>query len=401
MTAELVADVAVIGGGPAGSIAAACLAAAGLDTVLVDRPRPPVTRLQCIGRDAYRLLVELAGRRTVDDAVSVASSLCVRWARADASAAPVETQQLIVDREVLDPTLRAWAIRSGARFVGGSAARLRAVGAVGAAGDRYLLPVRTERADVQVIARAAVLAAGRAGALGTRRRLLAPRTIALVAEVALGPTADRGVPADLCVEALHDGWLWLARDGDRLLVVAVTAPIAKADAPRQVANMLHEASVLLGVERVPLDGHAVQVVDVTPSVSSMPPPARVHLVGDAAVFLDPLSGHGLSVAIRSAVQTVDALCHLGPDAARVEVVRDPLAVATEHHAMAQEYYRLGAQRFATPFWAARAGPITPGRSTREARRVAHVDADVVTDLGRQVEQAVGPTTDPVPFDLRA
>ncbi len=374
MVAQLIADVAVIGGGPAGAITAARLAAGGLDTVLVDRPRPPVTRLQCIGRDAYRLLVELAGRPTVDDAVSVASTLCVRWAREESAGAPVETRQLVINREVLDPSLRAWAIRSGARFVAGTAGQPSTIG------DRHLLPVRNGHTDMQIIARAAVVAAGRTGGLGVRRTLLAPRTIALVAEVASAPTAQRRAPADLCVEALHDGWLWLARSRDQLLVVAVTGPIAKHRAPQQIASMLHEASVLRGVELGGVDGHAVQVVDVTPSVISRPPRERVHLVGDTAVFLDPLSGHGLSVAIRSAVQTADALCRLGPDAARVEVVREPRAVAVEHRAIAQEYYRLGAERFATPFWAARADHITPVASTHEASRVAHVDADVVTEL---------------------
>ncbi len=347
----MTADVVVVGAGPAGSIAAARLAAAGIDTVLVDHRRPVVTELQTLTLDAYRLLVDLAGREILADAVQVAESMCVRWRPSDAAAPPVRVEQLLVDRSSLDSSLRAFAVRAGARLVLGRVSAIE--GSNNARSHRIVTSVN----GLDIVSRSVIVAAGRTGTLGARRRKLAPRTIALLARF---ETSNEALPAHLCIEALRDGWIWATRHDRGAFIVAVTSPVAHRELTERLRTMTGQASLLKELTGCAFDISAI--VDATPSVSARTPVPGVHEIGDAALFLDPLSGHGLSAAIRSAVQTTDSLVRAGIDIDAVTVVRETTALAAHHQSIAKVFYIDGATRFSTPFWCDRA-TTTPSTSS--------------------------------------
>ncbi len=333
---ELRVDVVVVGAGPAGSVAAARLAAAGLDVVLVDRRRPPVTPVQTLTADAYRLLVELTGAALISDSVHQVESMCVRWGSSSANEAPVAVEQLIVERFGFDASLHAWAVRSGVRVVFGWATEIA---------ERHTR-IETPTGVLTVTSRASILATGRSDALGARRDSTAPRTLALHGAVS-GNSA-----AAMCIEALAHSWLWSVNHGGRLHVVATTAVIPKSMQRTAMQGLLDHSTLLFDCV---VDG-PIEALDVTPSINVRSAVERLHVIGDAALFLDPLSGHGLSAAIRSAVQLTDSLLADGVDTPHVRVVRDPAGLAAHHVALGLAYYREAAGRFATPFWCERATP---------------------------------------------
>lgn len=351
----MIADVVVVGAGPAGSIAAARLAAAGIDTVLVDHRRPAVTEVQTLTVDAYRLLVELGGRDMLADSVRVAESMCVRWRASDAAAPPIRAEQLVVERSLLDSSLRAFAVRSGTRIV------LGRVGTIDGLSDGGSHRIVASADGLHIVSRSVIVAAGRTDALGARRTKLAPRTIALVARF---ETASGALPTHLCIEAVRDGWIWATKHDHAALIVAVTSPVARRAHTERLRTMTVQASLLKGLTGCPFDISAI--VDVTPSISARTPAPGIHEIGDAALFLDPLSGHGLSAAIRSAVQTTDSLLRDGIDVDAVAVVRETTALAARHGSIANAFYVDGAARFATPFWCDRAASNIEASNNLEA-----------------------------------
>lgn len=332
VVAEVEAEVAVVGGGPAGALAARQLATFGLQVALLHRFRARRQHLgESLSASAPRLLASYGLTLPESLYAPRPSDHFVRW-RGREERIPAQPEpgagegQRLVRRDRLDAWALSEAERAGVHIVSGSAALAPPLPRE----DRAALRVRRKGAgDLQVVAGALVDASGRRGVL-TRPDREAPafRTTALTAHFAPGPR-----DATL-IEAFPDGWVWSAPviGGRRDVTVMLDADTAAAGDPEE---RYREA-----IRRVDLDGFVtgapvtpVRAADVTPyrlrsAVATRAEGRRFPIVavGDAASALDPLSGLGVMKAMDSGLTAAI-------------VLRTALA-RTAHAALALDFHRV-------------------------------------------------------------
>ena len=311
--ARLECDVLVVGAGPAGSAAAAALAAQGRDVLLVEasaHPRPKACAEYASPRIAEELLrlglpdaawrgdaLPLAGMRVIrgDDAVNVRYR-DIQGARTAWG----------LDRLTFDAALAAHAVASGAR--------LRELTTFdGLRWDEGTVTgarLRMTDGPVEVACRTLIGADGARSAvarkLGVERPVRAPRRLGMVAHYeGLPDLADHG--------EMHVGQGWyvgLAPLGGGRLNVGMALPLdgdARRPASRRfeaaIAGIPAVAERLAGSRRLtPIRG----VSPIGHRVARAAGPGWM-LIGDAAGFIDPFTGEGIYRALRSARAAADAL----------------------------------------------------------------------------------------------
>lgn len=315
---DLTCDVLVVGAGPAGSAAAAALARAGRDVLLVEahaHPRPKACAEYASPRIAEELrrigvsdatwqpdALPLTGMRVIrgDDAVDV------RYA--DAAGARCAWG---LERQAFDAALSAHAVASGARLLERTALDdVHWRGGTGGLGGRVVgAALRTVEGRRTVRCRWLIGADGArsrvAQRLGVERAVLTPRRLGMVAhhlalpdlvdhgEMHVGPAGYVGL-APLSGGRLNVG-MALPLDGDRR--PAEERFQAAIDALPAVAERLRHSHRLTAIRGAAPVGHRV---------------ARAAgngwmLVGDAAGFIDPFTGEGIYRALRSARVAAEAL----------------------------------------------------------------------------------------------
>jgi geranylgeranyl reductase family protein len=316
---DLSCDVLVIGAGPAGSAAAAALAHAGRDVLLVEarsHPRPKA----CAEYASPRIAEELARLGLADDAWQ-ADALPVRGMRVIRGHDAVEMTYHDaggqrpawgLDRERFDAALAAHAVESGARLLERSALDdVHWRGGQDARGGRVTGAVlRTVEGRQTVRCRWLIGADGarsrtaqrlnvELGALGRPQRLGLVAHYSGVAEL-----ADHG--------EMHVGrgyYIGLAPLAGGRLNVGMALPL---DGDRQSAEERFGAAIA----SLPAVGERLRGSRrVTPIRGASPIAHRVRspagrgwmLVGDAAGFIDPFTGEGIYRALRSARAAAEAL----------------------------------------------------------------------------------------------
>jgi flavin-dependent dehydrogenase len=314
-------DVLIAGAGPAGSIAALRLARAGARVLLVDRARFPRDKLcgDTLNPGAMRIAerlglgarIEAVSRPLEGMLLTSGSGVQVRGTYGGGLVARALT------RRVLDQVLLEAAIEAGAQFqdgvrvdralveVDGSAVRVR--GAVLRHGGRPL----------RVPAQVTIAADGRrstlAFALGLASHPPAPRRWAVGAYVeglqgleTVGEMHVRG-PHYIGVSPVGEGGL--------ANVCLVTPERAGFADPARLLDERLEADLMLGpragaVRRVtPASVLGPLAVDVR--AAGLP---GLLLAGDAAGFVDPMTGDGLRFAMRGAELAADVALALLEDA---------------------------------------------------------------------------------------
>ncbi len=399
------ADVAIVGAGPAGSLAARQLAAFGFDVVLAHRPRRNRQHLgESLSASAPRLLGSYGLELPASVYAPRPGDHFVRWGgREDRIAAQPEAGggegQRLIRRDRLDGWALSEARAAGARVVEGSAARDPK------AGDGALVIRRRGEDDLQITARALIDASGRSGVL-TRGERDWPdfRTTALTAHYAPGEREGT------VIETFRDGWVWSAPVvGGRRDVTVMLDAEDSAGSPeerfREAVDLVDLAGFVTGDPLTP-----VRAADVTPYHARAAATAGGGLLvaaGDAASTLDPLSGLGTMKAMDSGLTAAVAL--------RTALARPPDAslalgfhetkergLALEAEARVAGFYAEEERFGEREFWLRRsrktAAPAPPrrlpgdGRLTRaagarvEARGVLHGDwivrEDVVVRPGR-------------------
>ena len=330
------ADLLVLGAGPAGAAAAITLARAGRSVAIVareraDRPRIGETVPAVVVRplaalgvwDAFRA----AGHGPAPGTVSCwGSDRIHEW---DAIRDP-HGPGWHLDRDRFDAQLLAAARAAGADLVPHAGPARRDADGWTAGGVRapFLVDAR-----------------GRAGRLGGPRR----RVDRLVALVRFGRAVDPD-PRTV-VEACREGWWYAATlPGGR----AVTAFFTDADLlPTSAAARDHlRATALAGTRLIRQDPAASRTWIVPAHIGA--PDSCVGpdwvAVGDAARTLDPLSGHGLTAALASAIGGARAA--LAPcRAAALRAYRDRIAHQHRAHIAAARAHYQREQRFSdSPFW---------------------------------------------------
>ena len=317
-------DVAVIGGGPAGSTAACRLARAGRRVVLFERDRFPRFH---IGESLLASVNDVLDEIGATDLVR-AQGFPAKWGAtfgtsdgtferfADFAVSPeVRTPQTWqVPRAEFDELLLRHAAASGADVREGHRVVDVAFDAEGAT-----VAVRDEADTSREVRVAAVVdASGRVGLLARKFRVRVdePRlaNIAVFSHYSGVPRAAGRRAGDIRIVAREDlGWFWLIPISDELMSVGVVLPRAAYDAmPRMASDALldHAIRETPGVADLMRAARREWPVRVEKDFSFG---ARTYagdrwlLVGDAGSFLDPVFSTGVAIALESGVEAGRAL----------------------------------------------------------------------------------------------
>jgi geranylgeranyl reductase family protein len=303
----LEADVAVIGAGPAGAVAAHDLARGGLRAILVDRAAPP-RRKTCGGGVLARAAACLP--IAID---SVAESACCAAELGDAAAG--RSFAVARDHPLVWMTMRAALDSALVRAAEHAGAVLLAPAAVlGVTQDRDR--VRLETAAGAVTARYAIGADGAAGivarASGWRANL---RTVpALEWEVPVeAPVRSRHAAARFDFGAVPHGYAWVFPKRDHLTIGVV----ARKGRGQDLRGRLRDYAARLGLgDHGPIEEHGSLIPD-RPRRGGFAR-GRVMLAGDAAGLVDPVLFEGITYAALSGRTAAAAILDAGmEDAAAV------------------------------------------------------------------------------------
>ena len=323
-----VVDVAVVGGGPAGAVAAILLARLGREVVLLERA--PRWRWRACGVFASPATITALRRVGLSDvdlervarpvsAMRVETSRATRFRLTYGGSGALSDSAVGFDRSVLDPDLLALARAAGVSVREG----------VVAAGYRLDGPRRTS--TVRVAGGTDIEARVVIGADGLRSEVARAAGVSRLAS--LGPRAaltfhipEVGRRDEARMVVIDDGYIGIAPvPGGRLNVGIVLGRSwferLRADGAwpvaRQILGRALDAPELAGDIRA-LD----RVAGIMPVGHAVRRRAGVTwlLVGDAAGFLDPFTGEGLHRAIVSAElasESIDAVL-AGRPGARLE-----------------------------------------------------------------------------------
>jgi geranylgeranyl reductase family protein len=308
------AEIVVVGGGPAGAIAAFTLASAGHDVVIIDRQTFPRDKACGDGltSSAVSFLRELGLEQALDGALRVeAARLCVDWKEREVSSMRTRWQgdwsePCTVPRRRFDHALIRLACAAGTRLMQGHVnsplregghvigVELNQRGARGVVTGRHLLAAdgATSRLRTEIVGRQPLRAASS----------YAVRTYAVTDEP-LQPIFDIYVP----VADSHAGYGWVFPVSERVANVGIGYVTARGlPRPRPITSLLD--AFLAGLRRH--RGPELGSLEVVGSGSGAPLGINfsaercqqdgVIFAGDAARTCDPITGEGISQAMRGA-----------------------------------------------------------------------------------------------------
>ncbi|MDE2600918.1 MAG: tryptophan 7-halogenase [Bradyrhizobium sp.] len=352
------AEVCVIGAGPAGSIFAARMAQLGHQVDLIERQRFPRSHLGESLSPGVMPLLQAAGMRETIEAAGFPSvtGVWVNWAQQPRLRQDPGERGLLVDRGEFDRRLLARARAFGVRVHQPARVLERTRDDA-----KWHLAIEADGAFVRLDADFVADASGRRGISRQRRIRKGAATLAVY-----GYWRGKSQPTVPRIEAGHNAWYWGVPlpDGSYNTLIFVD-PDRFRSAPGTTMSerflRLLDRSTLMNDCRDAELITAVRAIDATPYLSGdCVAPDRIEL-GDAALAIDPISSSGVQKAIQTALSGAIVANTLlrrpeSTDAA-LSFYRAQLGEASERHRRwAAEHYRDVAERCAGPFWQQRAGP---------------------------------------------
>jgi len=300
-------EVVVVGGGPAGAACARRLARHGHDVLLAERagrrPRPGET---CGPR--VRRLLDDAGAPFPQQAHRPLAAITSAWAeeQLERRCLPFWYAEngLVLDRAALDRWLLEAAQAAGARVVRGCTVTGGRPDGRGA----WQLDVLLDGRPRTLRAGFVVEATGRAARSVTHPDMRRWSTDALVCLSVELP--DRSGDDDVLVEACRQGWWYTVRlsHGERLVALFTDADLVPRAPDRSgwyaglLGRTVHVRHTVADPRTARLHGCSARS-----SIRRLLWRERYLAVGDAACFLDPLSGTGVERAVTDGIAAADAL----------------------------------------------------------------------------------------------
>jgi flavin-dependent dehydrogenase len=311
-------DAIVVGAGPAGALAARCLAAKGVSVLLVDEARFPRWKVCgcCLNGAALRVLdnvglsklPERLGARRLTHA-----RMCARGHTAELNL----PNGVALSRERFDEALLHEAIKAGAEFRSETTAAW-----IGASPEQADIELKSPNTVGAVRARIVIAADGLAAAF-TRRIPGVRHAPARRARIGAGTTlAD--APRDYGPNIIHmaigsGGYVGIVRLEDERLNVAAALGVDYVRSLRGLAAAATHIIEESGLPSIPaLRNHRWQGTPPLTRRYEPPPSTPLFLIGDAAEYVEPFTGEGMAWALISGATVVEhvvaALNGAGPAA---------------------------------------------------------------------------------------
>jgi flavin-dependent dehydrogenase len=337
------AEVAVIGGGPSGSVFAARMAALGHAAHLIEAEAFPRPRLGESLTPGVAAMLKPTGFGGALEAGRPVEAVEARWEGAPRRREFAANAGFLVDRGAFDLKLLQEARARG--VVVHQPARARSWRREG---GRWRLEIETTAGSRTLKADFLADARGRGGAARTGKP-----TIALYAywRVSRAPATPR-------IAAIDDGWVWGVPLPNGLYnTLAFLDPNAEREPLMTRLRRRVEAGGLFeGCGEAELAG-PVRAIDATAALAADPVGLDYLLLGDRALALDPLSSSGVQKAIQGALSgAIVANTLIGrPERARAAIgfyVAQLAAASEQHAAWAGGHYAAAGRE--GPFWRARA-----------------------------------------------
>jgi flavin-dependent dehydrogenase len=365
-------DVAVVGGGPAGTAAAIALARSGRSVVVLERTSydqarigetlPPIARLPLGKLGAWEQFVN-AGHTPSPGTLSA-------WGQAELD----ETSFVFspyghgwhLDRQRFDALLARLAADAGARLCQGA----RVTDCLANPRGGWQIEFTTGRIRETLQAAFLVDATGRASSLArppAAKRISYDRLIGLVAFYST-PLPNQEFDTRTLVEAVADGWWYSARLPDSRLVAAFMTdadlkPIGRARLRRYWLDRLQQARHTRSRLRTARQATELSIVAAGTYRLDRVTCESWLAVGDAAMAFDPLSSLGIYTALESGLEAAQAIDNVQAG--------DPSALTAYDHwtdSSFDEYLRMRALHYereqrwpASVFWQRRQPALEPAQ----------------------------------------
>ena len=275
-------DVAIIGGGPAGSSCAAFCARAGLRTLLLEREKFPREKVcgDCINPSCWQVLRALEVERRVRELPhgKLRTVEFIGINRQSVTIALPEGAEIAVRRSLFDDLLMLRAHELGAQILQQTIVTELSLT------SHWLVHAGTGNFESRIL----VAADGRNSTVARLRNLL-PRTgrerVALQTHIPL----PRDFGERVVLQFLPEGYSGQAPTGNAELNVCLVGE------PHSIAKLKTWAEKEFGIER----DHSWRTITPLTRRALSPTEGRLFLIGDVARVVEPFTGEGIFYALRS------------------------------------------------------------------------------------------------------